>query len=214
MMSWIADLNKTSDSVEIKERWLKEKEIGDVVPDVNFFTQVKNANGLFEWKILNSQDLFSGKRVVVFATPGAFTPTCSIEHLPGYEREYNKIKSYGIDDVYCVSVNDAYVMYKWGLDLGLEKDTKVGSSGFRKVKLIPDGSAHFARGMGMSTTWENRGFGERSWRYSMVVNNGIIEKKFVEPGRTLNSGPDPYGISGVTTMVNYLSTHKKNGLSL
>ena len=112
-----------------------------------------------------------------------------------------------------LSVNDAFVMRKWGLDLGLTEDKTPGSLGFTKVKLIPDGAAHFTRGMGMSSVWEsNRGFGERSWRYSMVVNNGVIEKIFVEPDRVQNSDPDPFVVSDAETMLTYLKGTSKDEL--
>ena len=114
------------------------------------------------------------------------------------------------------SVNDAFVMRQWGLHMGLEEADKTASigtvgSGFAKVKLIPDGACHFTRGMGMSCVWESeRGFGERSWRYSMVVQNGVIEKLFGELGCVQNSGPDPFEVSDATTMIGYLqTTHKK-----
>ena len=112
-----------------------------------------------------------------------------------------------------LSVNDAFVMRKWGLDLGLTEDKVPGSLGFTKVKLIPDGAAHFTRGMGMSTVWEsNRGFGERSWRYSMVVKDSIIEKIFVEPDRTQNSEPDPFEVTDADTMLKYLKGTAKDEL--
>lgn len=106
-----------------------------------------------------------------------------------------------------LSVNDAFVMRKWGLDQGLTEDKTVGSLGFMKVKLLPDGAAHFTRGMGMSCVWESeRGFGERSWRYSMVVNDGTVEKIFIEPNRVQNSGPDPFEVSDADTMLTYLKS--------
>jgi thioredoxin-dependent peroxiredoxin len=141
----------------------------------------------------------------VFAIPGAFTPTCSSTHLPGYESAYDDIKKYNIDEVYCFSVNDAFVMRQWGLHQGLIEDKTIGSLGFDKVKLIPDGAAAFTRGMGMSTIWDTeRGFGERSWRYSMVVNNGIIEQIFIEQPKIQNSGPDPFEVSDAPTYVFFL----------
>jgi peroxiredoxin len=104
-----------------------------------------------------------------------------------------------------LSVNDAFVMRQWGLHQGLTEDKTVGGLGFTKVKLIPDGAAAFTRGMGMSTLWDvERGFGERSWRYSMVVNDGVIEKLFVEQPLLQNSGPDPFEVSDADTMLAYL----------
>lgn len=126
----------------------------------------------------------------------AFTPTCSSTHVPGYEAKYETIESLGIDDVLCLSVNDAFVMYQWGLKQGVEH-----------VKLVPDGACLFTRGMGMSCTWDSeRGFGERSWRYSMVVNDMVIEKMFVEPDFKPNSAPDPFEVSDADTMVEYLKS--------
>jgi thioredoxin-dependent peroxiredoxin len=144
---------------------------------------------------VTSYDLFQGKRVVVFALPGAFTPTCSTTHLPGYEKNYETIRSLGVDEVYCLSVNDAFVMRQWGLHQGLEEEktdaaNPLNPGNFKKVKLIPDGSAHFTRGMGMSCLWSaTRGFGERSWRYSVVINNNVVEKLFVEVPSSLSSPP-------------------------
>jgi peroxiredoxin len=160
----------------------------------------------FDWLDRTSRDYFAGKRTVVFALPGAFTPTCSASHLPGYNDVYQQMKDLGIDEIYCLSVNDAFVMRQWGLHQGLEEDKTPGSLGFTTVKLIPDGAALFTRGMGMSTLWDTeRGFGERSWRYSMVVNDMVIEKLFLEDGKiTQNSGPDPFEVSDASTMMNYL----------
>ena len=150
--------------------------------------------------MLTTDDYFKGKRVVLFALPGAFTPTCSTSHLPGYESAYADILKLGIDDVYCLSVNDAFVMRQWGLHQGLPEDMTPGSLGFQNVKLIPDGAAAFTRGMGMSIVWSSeRGFGERSWRYSMVVNDGVIEQIFIEQPRVQNSGPDPFEVSDAET---------------
>ncbi|KAJ1623964.1 thioredoxin-like protein [Pavlovales sp. CCMP2436] len=148
---------------------------GSAVPSVTFKTRVridsKDPNP-FDWKDVSSEDLFKGKRVVLFSLPGAFTPTCSSFQLPGYEAAYEQMKALGIDDVYCLSVNDAFVMRQWGLKQGMAEDMTFGANGFTKVKLLPDGACLFTRGMGMSTLWEKeRGFGERSWRYSCVIND-------------------------------------------
>ena len=153
--------------------------------------------------------------MVLFALPGAFTPTCSSTHLPGYEEWYEEIKSQGVDEIYCLSVNDAFVMRQWGIHLGLEKEDVDDSSplnpgNFKKVKLLPDGAALFTRKMGMSCMWTtNRGFGERSWRYSCVINNCFIEKIFIEGGKVVqNSDADPYEVSGAETMLTYLKKAK------
>ena len=183
----------------------------DTVPSVTFKTRVRidsESENPFDWKDVTTEDLFKGKRVVLFALPGAFTPTCSTTHLPGYESAYNDIKALGVDEVYCLSVNDSFVMRQWGLQQGLPEDKTIGANGFKNVKLIPDGSAEFTRSMGMSTMWdEERGFGERSWRYSVVINDMKIEKIFVEGGGvTQNSGPDPFEVSDADTMLDYLKS--------
>jgi len=198
-------------SLPAKPEWSTPKKEGDVVPSVTFKTRVRiesNDENPFDWKDVTSEDLFKGKRVVVFSLPGAFTPTCSSTHVPGYDNAYEEIKKLGIDEIYCLSVNDAFVMRQWGLKLGLAEDKTIGSNGFEKVKLIPDGAAHFTRGMGMSCVWENnRGFGERSWRYSMVVNDMKIEKLFIEAGNIVqDSGPDPFEVTDANTMINYLKS--------
>lgn len=163
--------------------------IGRNVPNVCLKTRVRDESiegpNPFAWRDAMTHDLFAGKRVIVFSLPGAFTPTCSNEQVPAFERLYEEFKQRGIDDIYCISVNDAFVMYKWGLDLGVEK-----------VKLLPDGSGDFTRRMGMLIRKDHVGFGERSWRYAMVVDNNKITQWFEEPG--INSEGlhgDPYGES-------------------
>jgi peroxiredoxin len=157
-------------------------------------------------KDMTSEDYFKGKKCVIFCLPGAFTPTCSSTHVPGYDSAYAEFKALGIDEVYCMSVNDAFVMRQWGLNLGLAEDKTVGANGFQNVKLIPDGAANFARGMGMQCVWDKeRGFGERSWRYSAVINDMKIEKMFIEGGGIVqDSGPDPFAVSDAQTMLDYL----------
>jgi peroxiredoxin len=193
------------------QQWTTPLKEGDKVPSVIFKTRTRvevESDNPFQWKDLTTDDYFKGKRVVLFALPGAFTPTCSSTHLPEYEHAYEDILKLGIDEVYCLSVNDAFVMRQWGLHQGLKEDKSVQSLGFTRVKLIPDGAAAFTRGMGMSCLWDTeRGFGERSWRYSMVVNDGVIEKLFVEGGQvTQNSEPDPFQVSDAKTMLTYLKT--------
>ena len=144
------------------------------------------------WADIPSTDIFSGKRVVVFSLPGAFTPTCSTFQLPGYEEKYPEFMKY-VDDVYCISVNDSFVMNAWFKDLSIEN-----------VKPIPDGSGEFTYAMGMSVNKANLGFGFRSWRYAMVVNNGEIEVMFEEPGKIGNCPIDPYEVSDPDTVLNYL----------
>mmetsp|Transcript_31320 Transcript_31320/g.62068 ORF Transcript_31320/g.62068 Transcript_31320/m.62068 type:complete len:224 (-) Transcript_31320:142-813(-) len=185
---------------------------GSEIPQITWITRTRiesDEENPFDWKDRSTPELFKGKRVALFSLPGAFTPTCSSTHLPGYEKAYDEMKSLGIDEVYCLSVNDAFVMRQWGLAQGLEEDKTVGSLGFKKVKLLPDGAALFTRGMGMSATWtSNRGFGERSWRYSAVIDDMKIEKLFIEPNFIQNSDPDPFEVSDAGTMLQYLKFHK------
>ncbi len=171
------------------------------VPKVTFKTRVRNealgGPNPFEWKDLSTDEIFKGKRVVVFSLPGAFTPTCSTSHLPRYEELYDKFKALGVDSVVCVSVNDAFVMFQWGK-----------AQGANNVFLLPDGNGEFSRKMGMLVDKSNLGFGMRSWRYSMVVNDGEIEKMFVEPGYEDNCPTDPFEVSDADTMLKYLQSHK------
>jgi peroxiredoxin len=187
---------------------------GSTVPSVVFKTRVRIESddpNPFDWKEVTSDELFKGKRCVLFALPGAFTPTCSSFQLPGYEKHYDQIKALGVDEVYCLSVNDAFVMRQWGLAQGMPEDKTLGANGFKNVKLIPDGACLFTRGMGMSCVWEKeRGFGERSWRYSCVINDMKVEKMFIENGGiTQDHGPDPYEVSDAESMVKYLESSKK-----
>lgn len=158
---------------------------GQRVPEVNFRTR---ENGT--WKDISSKELFDGRNVIVFSLPGAFTPTCSSTHLPGYDRLAPQFRALGVDSILCVSVNDGFVMDAWS------KDQKA-----RHVKLIPDGNGEFTEKMGMLCGKENLGFGKRSWRYSMLVKNGIIDKMFIEP----EVEGDPFEVSDAETMLKYLS---------
>lgn len=210
--------------LELPEAYRTPVSEGAAVPSVGFVTRTRvadadadaDAENPFDWRTRTTDELFGGKRVVLFALPGAFTPTCSSTHLPGYEAAYDEMTTtLGVDDVYCLTVNDAFVVRAWGLRQGLAEDKTPGSLGFEKVKLLPDGAAKFTRGMGMSTLWDSeRGFGERSWRYSAVVDDGKIEKLFVEGGGiTQNSGPDPFECSDAATMTTYLQEAQKKKTS-
>lgn len=165
------------------------------VPEVTFKTRVQTdeAPG-FDWADVTSRDLFAGKRVAFFALPGAFTPTCSSTHLPGYEAAYKRLRESGIDEVYCLSVNDSFTMNAWFKSMGIQH-----------VKPIPDGSGEFSRKMGFLVNKDNLGFGMRSWRYSMVVNDGVVENMWVEPGLSDNCPTDPFVTSDVETMLSYLA---------
>lgn len=171
------------------------------VPDVVFKTRVRDESvegpNPFRWQDVTTAELFGGKRVVVFSLPGAFTPTCSSTHLPRYEELYDEICAQGVDAVICISVNDAFVMFQWGKQQGAEK-----------VFLLPDGNGEFTRKMGMLVEKTNLGFGMRSWRYSMVVNDGAIEKMFVEPEYGDNCPTDPFEVSDAETMLAYLKEAK------
>ena len=181
---------------------------GMKLPDVVFKTRTRiddDSENPFTWKDLTTDDYFAGKKCILFSLPGAFTPTCSASHLPKYEELYEEFKSQGIDEVYCLSVNDAFVMRKWGLDQGLEEDKTLGSLGFTKVKLIPDGACLFTRGVDMSCTWSTqRGFGERSWRYSALIDNCVVKKVFIEEPFIQDSEADPYEVSDAQTILDYL----------
>ena len=176
-----------------------ERMEGKRVPNTQFRTRErynpknKKTDNPYKWKTKTSNDLFKNKKVVVFSLPGAFTPTCSNSQLPDYEKNYNKLKGCGVDDVYCLSVNDAFVMHNW------KKDKNVNN-----IKLIPDGNGDFTRQMGALVKKNNLGFGDRSWRYSMVVDDGKIEKLFSEPRMSHNHGTDPFVKSDVHTMLKYL----------
>jgi thioredoxin-dependent peroxiredoxin len=171
--------------------------VNQKVPNVVFKTRVRDesvgGSNPFKWQDTTTQDIFAGKRVVVFSLPGAFTPTCSTTHLPGYDAAYDEIKSLGIDEVYCVSVNDAFVMFQWGKNMEV-----------KNVKLLPDGNGEFSRKIGMLVEKSNLGFGMRSWRYSMVVNDGKVEQAFIEDGYSDNCETDPFEVSDVNTMLAYL----------
>lgn len=179
----------------------QEPNIPKEVPNVTLKTRVRDESvggeNPFRWQDVQTIDLFKGKKVVVFSLPGAFTPTCSSTHLPGYEKKYDELKKLGVDEVYCISVNDAFVMYQWGKAQGVEK-----------VKLLPDGSGAFTKAMDMLVKKDNLGFGERSWRYSMFVDNGKIEKVFIEPGFQNDCPTDPFEVSDVDTMITYLKDKK------
>lgn len=172
------------------------------VPNVTFKTRVRDdaieGPNPFEWKDLTSDEIFKGKRVVLFALPGAFTPTCSTSHLPRYEELHDDFRAAGIDQIICLSVNDAFVMHQWG------KSQKVNN-----VFLLPDGSAEFTRMMGMLVIKVNLGFGMRSWRYSMLVEDGAIKKMFVEDGFSDNCPTDPFEVSDADTMLGFLREYRE-----
>ena len=176
------------------------------VPDVTFKTRVRDesvgGDNPYRWEDKTTQDLFAGKKVIVFSLPGAFTPTCSSNHLPRYEELYDEFKALGVDDIICISVNDAFVMFKWGKE-----------QGNKNVFLLPDGNGEFTRKMGMLVDKSNIGFGMRSWRYSMLVDDCAIEKMFVEPDFGYNCPVDPFEVSDADTMLAYLKGTSSEGVS-
>jgi peroxiredoxin len=171
---------------------------GQQIPNVTFKTRIRDesigGDNPFRWQDMTSDDYFAGKRVVLFSLPGAFTPTCSTFQLPGFEKGMAEFKALGIDAIYCMSVNDSFVMNKWAQSQNLEN-----------VQVIPDGSGEFTRRMGMLVNKDNLGFGARSWRYAAIVNDGIIEAWFEEPGICDNHAEDPYGMSSPETLLKHLS---------
>ncbi len=157
------------------------------IPDVTLKTRVRDESvggpNPFVWQDFGVRDEFAGKKVLVFSLPGAFTPTCSNEQCPNYDRLYDEFKQFGVDEVYCVAVNDAFVMYQWGKHLGL-----------KNVKLLPDGSGEFTRRMGMLINKDHVGFGMRSWRYAMIVDDNQVTAWYEEPGiNDVGADEDPYG---------------------
>ncbi len=162
---------------------------GQQVPSVTFRTRADGG-----WVDVTSNELFADRTVVVFALPGAFTPTCSSTHLPRYNELAPVFRENAVDEIVCISVNDAFVMDAWGEQQEAEN-----------VRLIPDGNGEFTEGMGMLVDKSDLGFGKRSWRYSMLVKNGVIEKMFIEP----DVPGDPFEVSDADTMLNYINPNAR-----
>ncbi|WP_319558195.1 glutathione peroxidase [Thiomicrorhabdus sp.] len=162
---------------------------GQTVPNVTFRVRENN-----EWVNVTTDEIFKGKTVVVFSLPGAFTPTCSSTHLPRFNELAPVFFENGVDEIVCLSVNDTFVMNEWAKDQ--ESDN---------VRLLPDGNGEFSDGMGMLVNKEDLGFGMRSWRYSMLVKDGVIEKMFIEP----EVPGDPFEVSDADTMLNYINSNAK-----
>lgn len=157
------------------------------IPDVTLKTRVRDesvgGDNPFRWQDYNVRQEWAGKKIVVFSLPGAFTPTCSNEQCPGFEQHYQAFRDLGVDAVYCIAVNDAFVMYQWAKHLGIDK-----------VQMLPDGSGEFTRRMGMLINKDHLGFGLRSWRYAMVVDDLCVTHWFEEPGiNDVGQDDDPYG---------------------
>jgi len=164
---------------------MNHKTTGDRVPDVTFRTRTSTG-----WQDVTTEDLFANKTVVVFSLPGAFTPTCSSSQLPGYNSLAATFKANGVDDILCVSVNDAFVMQEWQRSQNADH-----------ITMIPDGNGEFTERMGMLVDKQDLGFGQRSWRYSMLVRDGVIEQMFAEPDKP----GDPYEVSDPETMLQHLN---------
>lgn len=179
---------------------------GVVLPVVDFQTRVRDETisgpNPYRWETVSSSSLFGEenindvtRRVVLFSLPGAFTPTCSTYQLPGFEKKVSAFRNLGIEDIYCMSVNDAFVMNAWAKQQNI-----------LNVKVIPDGSGRFTRQIGMLVDKDNLGFGYRSWRYAAVIKNGVVEKWFEEPGREDNHEEDPYGETSPENVLAYLES--------
>ena len=162
-----------------------ENREGQKVPQVTFRTRVDT-----DWKAVTTDDIFAGKSVIVFSLPGAFTPTCSSSHVPRFDQLAGVFKAHGVDDIVCIAVNDAFVMNEWQQ-----------SQRTRNVIFLPDGNGEFTDGMGLLINKDDLGFGMRSWRYSMLVRDGVIEKMFIEP----QEPGDPYGESDADTMLQFIA---------
>jgi peroxiredoxin len=177
---------------------MREDYIGMKVPDVVFKVRVRDESiegpNPFRWQENTTADYFAGKRVILFSLPGAFTPTCSTFQLPNFENLYDEfVEEHGIDEIYCMAVNDAFVMNAWAKHQNINK-----------IKCIPDGNGFFTAGLRMLVDKFNLGFGCRSWRYSAIINDGIIEEWFEEPGMEDNCDIDPYGVSSPENVIKYL----------
>ena len=166
------------------------------VPDFKLSRQVTKSDGETVWVDLTRETLFDGKRVVIFGLPGAFTPTCSSQQLPGYEELYHSFREAGIDDIYCFTVNDGFVCRAWQEQQGIIN-----------VKIIPDGSAEFAIKMGMDVRKDNLSFGVRSWRYAAIIECGEVIQQFVEPGFTDNADGDPYELSAPENVLEQIQAY-------
>lgn len=164
--------------------------IGETIPSVTFRTRV---NG--DWQDVTTDDIFKGKTVVLFALPGAFTPTCSSTHLPGFLEHRDDILAQGVDEIACLSVNDSFVMNAWAKDQMVDDE----------VRMIPDGNGEFSEGMGMLVKKHDLGFGSRSWRYAAVITDGKVEQLFVED---MSAPGDPFEVSDAGSVLTYLKSRK------
>jgi len=171
-----------------------EDQTGKTIPQITF--QVREGH---EWKTKTTDDYFKGKKVVLFALPGAYTPTCSSTHLPRYNELHSAFTAKGIDDVICLSVNDTFVMNEWQRDQNAED-----------ITMLPDGNGELSEALGMLVDKSAIGFGKRTWRYSMLVNDGKIEKMFIEP----EEDGDPFGQSTAETMLKHLGAEVPKSIAV
>ena len=167
---------------------------GQRIPNITFRTRTDN-----DWKDLTSEEVFAGKTVIVFSLPGAFTPTCSSSHVPRFNQLAPEFRKNGVDEIVCMSVNDAFVMNEW-------KETQNAEN----LTFIPDGNGEFTDAMGLLVGKEGLGFGKRSWRYSMLVKDGVIEKMFIEPEKP----GDPFEVSDADTMLSYVAPGESKPLDV
>ena len=167
---------------------------GQRIPNITFRTRTDN-----DWKDLTSEEVFAGKTVIVFSLPGAFTPTCSSSHVPRFNQLAPEFRKNGVDEIVCMSVNDAFVMNEW-------KETQNAEN----LTFIPDGNGEFTDAMGLLVGKEDLGFGKRSWRYSMLVKDGVIEKMFIEPEKP----GDPFEVSDADTMLSYVAPGESKPLDV
>lgn len=192
---------------------------GEKLPNVKFNIRIRvkdsdttcDRNGdcgdAYDWGELTIDECFLGKKCILIALPGCFTPTCSSTHLPGYNSLYDEFKKQGIDDIYCISVNDSFVFNEWMKSLDMAENKVSGDRLFSGIQPIPDGTGEFTQKVGMGCFWgTERGFGYRSWRYSAYVDNGVVQKIFVEKPFVQNSKDDPFEVSDANTMLEYLQT--------
>lgn len=181
-----------------------EREIPNVMLKTRIRDEALGGDNPYRWQDVQTGALFAGKTVVLFGLPGAFTPTCTTAQCPAFEHHYDVFRNLGVDDVYCVSVNDAFVMHQWGRSLGL-----------KKVKLLPDGNGDFTRRLGMLIDKRHLGFGLRSWRYAAVVRDGVVVAWFEEPGiNDVGDDEDPYLVSTPEKVLEWLRAQAGNGVSV
>ena len=171
-----------------------ENREGQKVPNVTFRTRQNH-----DWVNVTTDEIFKGKTVAVFSLPGAFTPTCSSSHVPRFNELAPVFKKHGVDEIICISVNDAFVMNEWAEDQDADR-----------IRFLPDGNGDFTEGMGLLVDKDDLGFGKRSWRYSMLVKDGTIEKMFIEPEKP----GDPYEVSDADTMLDWLAPNAKKPHSI